>query len=764
MEPGIQKGDLIIVQPQNQYQIGDAVAYWNQQMGRYVFHRIVGMDLDHFVFQGDNNRWIDSYEPLSTELVGRQWIHIPKFGRLVEWIRQPLVLALIIGGIGGLIMAGVFSKAKKNSKKKKSSTDFLTAVKEWYTRSHYSSPIKDTKMIPSTRNSSKKEPLAQNWNARQVNNNIEISFFLFGLVALAALVLGAFAFLNPSTRIEIQNLSYSQQGNFAYTASAPLGVYDSQSVNTGDPIFTKLTCKIDLNYQYLIAGSGLDAITGTHQLSAVLSEPTSGWTRTIPLESMQSFQGDQFSSRANVDLCQLQSIAAEMEAQTGMTPYSYQLSIDPNIVVSGKLQGMELADTFNVPLTFQLDKVHAFVTRPSAGADPLNPVQEGMISNPVTVANSLSIFSMDLPIRTARVIALAGLAFSLVGLLALTAIISRTSKRSKEMLVRMKYGSTLVDVVPEAPVFNRPAVDVKDIDDLARLAERGNTVILHKVDGQMHTYLVEGDQITYRFIMNENGSRPGALEMAGKAQSLDLRQAIEREELKVYYQPIVSLSDGKITAVEALLRWQHPQNGLISAKDFITAAETSGLIDPIGEWVLQTACTQVKIWRDSGYPLRLAVNFSQRQIEKRPVQMISQVLRRTGITADALQIELTENCLNQQSTVMLANIQEMRQLGVKVSVDGYSGLPAGMDITQLPVDIIKIDRTVIGKVNQPQDAEYVQGIISAALDRGLNVVAEGVETQDQMDFLRTKSCSQAQGFLIARPSPAEEISALLVNS
>lgn len=762
MEPGIHKGDLIVVQPEKQYQIGDAVAYWNAQMGRYVFHRIVGIDLDRYVFKGDNNHWTDAYKPTASELVGRQWIQIPKFGTIIEWIRQPLVIALIIGGFGGLLMASFFADAKKKqSGKKNSSKDFLTAAKEWFIRSEQRSPQKNLSIPDKKPNSNLPK---QGWNARDLNSTIEISFFALGLIGLAGLILGAFAFFNPLTRTETRNFPYTQQGVFTYQASAPAGVYDSQAVNTGDPIFTKLTCKIDLGYQYLVNGTDLSEVAGSHQLTAVLSEPTSGWTRTIPLETKQNFVGNQFSSQAVVDFCQMQSIAAAMEEQTGMTSYSYTVSINPGVQVMGVVNNAVLSDSFVTPLTFQLDKVHAFVTKPSADTNPLNPVQEGMLSQQVTVSNTLSILGLEIPVQTARNVALIALGISLIGLLVLTALISRTSKRSKEMLVRMKYGSTLVDVAPQTPVFNRPAVDVQDIDDLARLAERSNTVILHKAEGWMHTYLVEGDQITYRYILSDNGNHPVSTDAFGNNQPFDLRQAIEREELKVYYQPIVSLTDGKITAVEALLRWQHPQNGLISAKDFITAAESSGLIDSIGEWVLQTACTQIKIWRESGNPLRLAVNFSQRQIEKHPAQMINQVLRRTGLSADALQIEIPESSLSSGSPSILSNIQELRQIGVKVSLDGYSGRSSSMSIGDLPVDSIKIDRREIEKVTQPRDAEYVQGIISAALNRGLNVVAEGVETQDQMDFLRLQLCSQAQGFLIARPAPAEEISALLVNA
>lgn len=765
MEPGIHTGDLIIVQPEKQYQSGDAVAYWNSQLNHYVFHRIIGLQLDHYLLQGDNNSWVDSYSPTVQELVGKQWIHIPQFGKWIVQFRQPFVIALTTGGIGGLIMVSFFTKSKKSkTKKQTSSVDWLTAVKEKFVRSGQKSSVKGLSVIRN-RNTPQQgsDPSKQDWNARELNSSIEVSFFILGLVALASLVLGAFAFFNPVTRTDLQNLPYTQQAAYQYAAAAPAGVYDTRAVDTGDPVFTKLTCKVDLNYQYTLIGDGLTAINGTHQLTAVLTEPTSGWTRTLPLESKTKFTGSGFSSQAKVDFCELQTLAAKMEEQTGMAPYSYNLAIIPNVHVQGSLQNVALTDSFNAPLTFQMDKVHAFVTRDANKTDPFTVTQEGMIANPVIAPNTLSILGMKLPVRTARILSVIGLAVSLTGLLGLAELISRTSKRSKEMLVRMKYGSTMVDVSPRTRLTNRPAMDVNDIDDLARLAERSNSVILHQKEGGLHTYLVEGEKTTYRYILHENGGNPSA-DANLPHLPLDLRQAIEREELKVYYQPIVSLTDGKISAVEALLRWQHPQNGLISAKDFITAAESSGLIDSIGEWVLQTACMQIMQWRESGHNLRLAVNFSQRQIEHHPAQTIRQVLQRTGITADELQIEIPAGSLDINSSLVLSNIRELRQLGVKISLDGYSSQSTQMNLSELPVDSIKIDRKVIEKVNQPQEAEYVQGIISAALGCGLNVVAEGVETQDQMDFLRLQLCSQVQGFLIARPAPAEEISSLLLFS
>jgi signal peptidase I len=768
MEPAIKTGDLIILRKADAYQVGDAVAYRSPSMKNVVFHRIIGMELDHYIFQGDHNDWVDSYKPTFSELAGKQWIYIPNAGKVVEWVRKPLFAGLLVAVCGGIILGFLLKKSKK--KKIDVAVDPISRFKErivktWDAASRSKNAVPKSAMtVIDPLSTAEQNKSRQNLKAREINGAIEVSFFVFGLFALAFLALGAFAFFNPLTRLTTEDYPYRQKGNFSYTAPAPAGVYDSQTVQSGDPVFTKLTCKMNLLFNYVIGGEGLQNLSGTHQLTAVLSDPVSGWTRTLPLEQPQTFTQDIFTSQVLVDLCQMQTITKEMEAQTGMSLYNYSLAINPNVVISGQIQNTDLNDTFTTPLVFQLDAVRASMVKSDPQADPLNPTKDGLAQYEFIGPNSLTILNNKLPVVSARTISAVGFVISLLGLAGLLMIISRTSKRSREMLVRMKYGSSMVDVESSDAHLSRPSVDVKDIDDLARLAERNNTVILHEARGWLHTYLVEADQVTYRYTLNEVQDNPiNGEQRSDSVSALNLQQGITNGEFKVYYQPIVSILDKHIIAVEALLRWQHPQNGLMSANEFISQAETTGLIDVLGEWVLQEASRQVKEWRKDNNPLRLAVNFSRRQIEKHPARLISQVLERTGLGLDALQIEVSENSLLQDPELIYKNLVEMQKMGVHLSVDGYTGDSSLTNLQQLPFESIKIGRNLIMKLDQPREAEYVQGIISAALDRGLSVVAEGVENRFQMNVLRSQYCNQAQGFLIARPAPADEISALLAG-
>lgn len=303
-----------------------------------------------------------------------------------------------------------------------------------------------------------------------------------------------------------------------------------------------------------------------------------------------------------------------------------------------------------------------------------------------------------------------------------------------------------------------PEVNLAAMDDLAKLAARENTFIIHTARNFGHEYLVQSGQVLYRYSTREEETEPFFHSPIQKRR--ELLKAFKRNEFKVYYQPIVSLTDRKITAVEALLRWQHPNNGLVSAKEFIRAAEKTGLIDMLGEWMLQEACHQIKIWQEAGVPLKLAVNLSQRQLEQAPNRLIIHALQLAGLDPCALQVEVPEASALAHPEKVIRNLQELNRLGIQIAVDDYSGHFPIPQSDQLPVSTLKIDRSILEQVNNPHQAETIHRMISAALNQGINVIAEGVETEEQLSFLSMNLCPQAQGYLLGRPAPAEELSLL----
>ncbi|MBI4667230.1 MAG: EAL domain-containing protein [Nitrospinae bacterium] len=245
----------------------------------------------------------------------------------------------------------------------------------------------------------------------------------------------------------------------------------------------------------------------------------------------------------------------------------------------------------------------------------------------------------------------------------------------------------------------------------------------------------------------------------------DLRKAIERGGFLVHYQPKVSLATGEITGMEALARWNHPMRGLIPPAEFIPLAEETGLIAPIGEWVMETACEQNRRWREAGYKdLTIAVNLSAVQFRKKDLnRTIETILSRAGLEPAYLNIELTESVVMGEVDSAISILRKLKDMGVKISIDdfgtGYSSLSY---LKKFPIDYLKIDRSFIKDViNDPDDAAIVSAIIHMAKRLELQVVAEGVETEEQLEFVRRNGCEEVQGYLYSPPKTAMELTRIL---
>ncbi|GAO98539.1 cyclic di-GMP phosphodiesterase Gmr [Caedimonas varicaedens] len=244
----------------------------------------------------------------------------------------------------------------------------------------------------------------------------------------------------------------------------------------------------------------------------------------------------------------------------------------------------------------------------------------------------------------------------------------------------------------------------------------------------------------------------------------ELRQAITKNELFLCYQPQVKLTTGEIVAVEALIRWQHPKKGLLLPMDFIPLAEETGLIIPIGEWVLRTACLQNKAWQDSGFPpIRVAVNLANQQL-KQPdlVAMIRNVLQETGLDPQYLEIELTENVLINNIEV-INRIHELKEMGMQIALDDFgTGYTNINYLKQIPLNSLKLDKSIIDNIDSNRSDEVImQAIIAMASSLNFEVLAEGVETQKQLDCLKTVNCENIQGFYFSKPLLSQDIEELL---
>ena len=244
-----------------------------------------------------------------------------------------------------------------------------------------------------------------------------------------------------------------------------------------------------------------------------------------------------------------------------------------------------------------------------------------------------------------------------------------------------------------------------------------------------------------------------------------LRKGIEEGQLEVFYQPKLCLADDSLHAAEALVRWRHPELGLVPPGDFIGLAEETGLINPLGEFVLRQACQQARSWQLEGLAeVRVSVNISAQQLRQGSlVSLVRQVLDETGLPARLLELELTESLLLENVESVISTFQQLRSLGILLAIDdfgtGYSSLSY---LKRFPVHYVKIDQTFIRDIStNSEDAAITRAIIAMAHGLELKVVAEGVETQAQMDFLKAQHCDELQGYLISEPVPAAAFSQLL---
>jgi EAL domain-containing protein (putative c-di-GMP-specific phosphodiesterase class I) len=266
---------------------------------------------------------------------------------------------------------------------------------------------------------------------------------------------------------------------------------------------------------------------------------------------------------------------------------------------------------------------------------------------------------------------------------------------------------------------------------------------------------------TYRFFTTEM--------QAHSAHTLQIENALhhaqERKQLLLHYQPQISLDDGRIVGVEALLRWQHPELGMIAPADFIPIAEESGLILPIGEWALRTAVQQMKTWMDSGLaPMSMAVNLSALQFRHPQLpEVVTQILDEMKLAPQHLELELTESIAMGDAPAAIAVIDRLRERGIRMSIDdfgtGYSSLSY---LKRFKVHRLKIDQAFVQNVcEDPEDRAIVGAIISLANSLGLKTIAEGVETEAQLTLLREQGCNEVQGFYFSKALPADQFEAFV---
>lgn len=339
------------------------------------------------------------------------------------------------------------------------------------------------------------------------------------------------------------------------------------------------------------------------------------------------------------------------------------------------------------------------------------------------------------------------------------------------LLTTIGQANDVLEIIGAIRAVLKPSFDL-DTHEILVTASVG--ISLFPLDGQDCESLLKNAGAALYRARNSGGntyqfytSDMHAIASKRLALETSLRHAIENEKLILHYQRRLLVDSLEITGVEALVRWQHPELGLMKPADFIPLAEETGLILPLGEWVLRAACRQNRKWQDKGFaPMRMAVNISARQLQEQSLAgTVAQILHETALPAEFLELELTESSILSNAQAAIDVLTSLKTMGVTISIDDFgTGFSSLSYLKRLPIDTLKIDQSFVRDVTtDPDDAALVMAIITLAHNLRLRVVAEGVETEEQLRFLRLLRCDEIQGFIFKKPLPAHALERLLVR-
>jgi signal peptidase I len=730
MFPDFRLGDLVVVRQAKSYAIGDRVAYRHPEIGP-IFHRIIGKERERFIFKGDHNDWIDSYTPVFSELIGVYWFHIPRVGGIVQILRKPLNFSLLTAALGLIVVIPLF-------------------------KSHSPRRQRLRRVSPSEN---------PHPSAKGLGNIKDSLFVILIFFFLASLALAVYAFTKPTLVPVTEDVYYNIQGTFSYTAPGDPEVYDAVDVQTGEPVFRRLTNKVNIRYDYSLTPSEAADVTGVSQMTVELRD-VNGWKRLLELQPPTAFTGPTTTISATLDLDHLQDLISYMEETSGLKRIEYSVRLIPEVTILGSVVGQTINNTFRPTLEFGLDELQ-FRLLPGTDQEPNSPIQktEGNVQISSLQPNTLNILWLTLVVEPARRVAIAGLVISGIGLIALWLVVLRVAATGASNRIRVSYEPLLANVRPAmlGMALSDKIIDVEDMESLVKLAEKENRLVLYEHTNDLHAYYVQDVGITYRFAFREDASgKPSGL----PAAEAMLRWAILRQEFDVFYQPILSSVQHKIVAVEALARRRDVKLGWIPAADFLNLAEETGLIGGITEIVLRKACAQTHIWRQQGSPdLQVSVNVSPQQIQHPGfLDKLHRILLETDLPAEALRLELRGEQIASHLDEMLPVLDSLVASGIYVSID-FSGALSISELKRIPAHFVKLEPGSVTDLEtlggEEQEGSMARNIISLAHSLDKQVVASRVENETHLALLAADCCDNIQGYRFGAPMSAEELTKML---
>jgi signal peptidase I len=729
MEPDHRLGDLVLTRSKPDYDLNQKVVYQHPVVG-YVFHRIVDQNDEGFILKGDNNDWLDAYQPKRAEIVGKYWFMIPGAGQVIRKLREPAYFAgftIIIVGI----ISSIFLFEKRDVSRKRKKRDFM-----------------------------KSQPAITRGEIRQ-----ELLLFL-GILALVALILGIYVFTKPVTKVYTDTMFYTHEGDFSYTSRNKDTLYDAATVKTGDPIYFLITCDVLMDFDYSFSARDLSpaeslSLAGKYKISAQLSD-IDGWTRSFELHPVTEFSGDSFESKVSLDVCSIHDLILAKEEKTGAESRIYDFKILPIVTITGEVKGIPLQDIYQPEIAFQFNPT---LMRMPEMEDGLNLNQEGFLTDDYIDLNTINIFGIEVAIIRARQITLVLFIISLLASAYPTWTLIRDIRRSDISRIQIQYHPLLVDVLDgNQENLGDQIVEVASFSDLTKMAERYGAMILHESKDSYHRYSVQDAQTVYQYeidVFKDETLFPTIYEFR-KA----LLRAIAEDQLELYYQPVVLLKDRSVIGVEAFLRWNHPDHGTLYPADFISHAEACDLIPEIDSWVTKNVCQQLRVWKEKGVSVvPVSINISPDTIlTDQFITEVTATILENMCDPNLIQIEINRSNQIFRDENIKEHLIQLNDLGVRLAFDNFATDSANQinQIFQMPIQSLKIDRTIIQGIKENRTSQrLVSAIAKMAKSLKIEVVAQGVESKEDLDILKAQDIEVAQGFFLGKLATADEIGSLL---
>ncbi len=527
MEPHFHGGDLVLLREQPRYHVGQIVGYHSNRLGKPVMHRIIKIDESgRYWFKGDNNNFVDPEHPLETQLFGSEWVRLPGVGSALERVHSPRNAA-ILGGLVALFVLGGGSAQAKRRRRRHGGGDAWTpqvvpvpqhptpVAPEVHSAAQVSAAVPSVNLLPAGAEPTMRERLAAaassasavatsaSGDDRSWVPRLGAMLGVIGLAGVAAMsIVGMLAFTRPPAAVRTQPDLYVQHGLFGYSAAAPIGpVYDHSPLHAGDALFASIVHRFDVSFRYHVSSEQPMRLAGRAALDARLSDG-SGWSRKLRIKSAQPFSGNATTVTGAISLDSVREAISKFERATGqLNPGSYKLEVTPKLTLRGIVGDQMVNDRFapTMTLTYDQGRLRLASASDASDADPLRPTRSGV----GTTTHTAKLGSMG--VTTARQAAVIGLPLSMLFALLGGFLFYNSRSRDEVAAIRRRYGAWLIDV---AAVDRPPHVErhVDSIDDLARIAERYERLILHEQRDKLHSFVVEDSGIVYRYDAPEKGS------------------------------------------------------------------------------------------------------------------------------------------------------------------------------------------------------------------------------------------------------------------